>query len=386
MKTLTILGSTGSIGVQALELVRENPNQFQVTALAAGGNNLELLLAQAVEFKVKKVAVFKGIASAESAKFAEYGIKISSTMEAIIDLASEKVDLVLNGITGSIGLAPSLAALTAGNILALANKESMVAGGELMRPYLNQIIPVDSEHNALYQAIKVGSRKDVNKLILTASGGPFRNRTDLSTVTLAEALDHPTWSMGQYVTINSATLFNKGLEIIEAHYLFDFPYEKIEAVIHPSSMVHSMVEFHDGSTIAHAAPPSMKLPIGYALNGGNHLANSGKSIDWSKKQNWEFEPIDTKKFPSIDLAKTAGNLGQSACATINAANEVALAAFIAGEIGFSSIISLVGTVLEKMANANMLIKINSLADVSGVEENARRMATEEIALNLKGKK
>ncbi len=383
MKLITVLGSTGSIGVQALELVKDNPEQFQVKALVAGGINLELLWEQCKEFEVKKAAVFAGLTPESKESFRKINCEINSGMQAICEIASMPVDVVLNGINGSIGLEPSLATLNAGNTLALANKESMVAGGELLNKFSKEkIIPVDSEHNALYQALKVGKLEDVDKLVLTASGGPFRNIEDLSEVTLEQALAHPTWNMGPVVTINSATLFNKGLEIIEAHYLFGLPYENIEAVIHPQSAIHSLVQYKDGSTIAQASPPSMKLPIGYALNGGSHLKGSGRKFDWSSNFKWEFEPIDHQKFPSIELAKIAGELGQSACATINAANEIAVSAFMDRKLKFSQIIPIVSKVLGKIQSLGDLGKINSFEDVSVVEHNARKLALEILNVNL----
>ena len=252
MRSVVILGSTGSIGVQALEIIEENPDLFKVVGLAAGGKNQELLEQQGKRFGVSQVGV---------------GIK------AATEIASIKCDIVLNGVTGSVGLGPTLAALTAGNKVALANKESLVAGGELvMRFGRDRIIPVDSEHSAIYQSLKSGSKSEIKKIILTASGGPFKDRKDLNDVKVEDALAHPTWSMGPVVTINSATLVNKGLEIIEAHYLFDLPYSKIEAVIHPQSIIHSMVEFFDGSTIAQASPPNMRGPISYAL--GNEIGRA----------------------------------------------------------------------------------------------------------------
>ena len=246
MRDIVILGSTGSIGVQALEVIAANPTKFRVVGLSAGSNNLERLTEQVEKFSVPIVGT---TGDGSLLRNALHGVEVIDGPNSSFHIAALSCDVVLNGITGSIGLGPTLAALEVGNTVALANKESLVAGGDLVMAHgRNRIIPVDSEHSALFQALSAGKISDVEKVVLTASGGPFRDREDLSTVTLADALNHPTWTMGPVVTINSATLVNKGLEIIEAHYLFGVPYSKIEAVIHPQSVVHSMVEFKDGST------------------------------------------------------------------------------------------------------------------------------------------
>jgi 1-deoxy-D-xylulose-5-phosphate reductoisomerase len=354
-KKIVILGSTGSIGVQALEIIEANPDKFQVVGLAAGGKSSELLKAQATKFGVKE--------------FGE-GIKAATEIAAI------NCDLVLNGITGSIGLGPTLSALSSGNKLALANKESLVAGGELVMKYGREnIIPVDSEHSAIYQSMKSGKLFEVKKLVLTASGGPFRNREDLTDVTVEDALAHPTWNMGQVVTINSATLVNKGLEIIEAHYLFDMPYKKIEAVIHPQSIIHSMVEFIDGSTIAQASPPNMKGPIAYALGGSDRVPDAMPAINWSKSQNWEFTPIDESKFPALRIAREVGELGSAFTAIFNAANEVAVESFLNRSLSFTKILKVVESTVERMSSTAPK-KFNNLDDVSAVEQDARMIATE----------
>ena len=256
MRDLVILGSTGSIGRQALEIVAANPQTFRVVAITSSGKNFAELIEQAKKFQVGVVGV---VENGELVRAALPGVKVVDGANSSTEIAAITCDVVLNAITGSIGLGPTLAALGAGNRLALANKESLVAGGDLVKAIAqpNQIIPVDSEHSAIWQALMAGKRDEISLLVLTASGGPFRERSDLSTVTVADALNHPTWSMGPVVTINSATLVNKGLEIIEAHYLFDMDYSKISAVIHPQSIVHSLVEFHDGSSIAQASPPNM---------------------------------------------------------------------------------------------------------------------------------
>ena len=287
MHEIVILGSTGSIGVQALEIVEANPSLFSVVALSAAGTNPELLIAQARKFKVKVVGVAK---NADLIRQALPGVEVIDGPHASTQVAAISSDVVLNAITGSIGLAPTLAALDADNRVALANKESLVAGGDLVigRAKPDQLLPVDSEHSAIWQAIIGEKKSDIAKLVLTASGGPFRDRTDLSTVTLAQALEHPTWSMGPVVTINSASLMNKGLEIIEAHYLFGIPYSQIEAVIHPQSVVHSMVEFVDGSTIAQASPPNMKGPISLALHYPHRVPAATQAIDWTQSHSWTF--------------------------------------------------------------------------------------------------
>jgi 1-deoxy-D-xylulose-5-phosphate reductoisomerase len=293
-------------------------------------------------------------------------------------VAAIPVDVLLNAITGSVGLAPTLNALGVGNKIALANKESLVAGGDLVRAAAKpeQIIPVDSEHSAIWQALMAGKRSEISRLVLTASGGPFRERSDLSTVTVADALNHPTWSMGPVVTINSATLVNKGLEIIEAHYLFDMDYSKISAVIHPQSIVHSLVEFHDGSSIAQASPPNMKGPISYAINWPDRVAKATTPIDWSKSQQWDFAPVDHARFPAIQLAVESGKLGGAAPAIFNAANEEAVGAFLAGKISFTSILSTVEKVISHFAKENSPMR--DLADVGAVEQNARTMTIETL--------
>jgi 1-deoxy-D-xylulose-5-phosphate reductoisomerase len=376
MRDVVILGSTGSIGVQALEIIAANPDQFRVVGLTAAGNNLDLLISQAVKFKVRVVGVTR---NASQIRDALPGVQVIDGPNASTEVAAITCDVVLNAITGSIGLAPTLAALRVGNTLALANKESLVAGGEMVMALAKpgQLLPVDSEHSALWQALKSGAKNEVSKLILTASGGPFRDRDDLSTVTIAEALAHPTWAMGPVVTINSSTLVNKGLEIIEAHYLFDIPYSQIEAVIHPQSVVHSLVEFFDGSTIAQASPPNMKGPIAYALSFPSRLAKATTPIDWSASSSWSFAPIDTVKFPAVDLARRCGSLGGGLPAIFNAANEVAVAAFLDSHIGYSAIIDTVETVVQQLS-PSAVSSLRDLADVSAIEDDARRVAHEVI--------
>ena len=327
-RDVVILGSTGSIGTQALEVIRANPDRFRVVALTAGGSNPDLFAAQCEEFG----PAFSGLGE-----------------EASCEAAASDCDVVLNAITGAVGLRPTLAALDAGNILALANKESLIIGGPVVtaRAKPGQIVPVDSEHSALAQCLRGGRADEVRRLVLTASGGPFRGRSrdDLHEVTPDEALAHPTWSMGPVVTINSATLVNKGLELIEAHLLFDIPFDRIEVVVHPTSVVHSMVEFYDGSTLAQASPPSMLIPIALGLSWPDRVPDAASAVDWTKPEKWEFFPLDDEAFPAVDLARTAGSLGGTAPAVYNAANEACVAAFLRGEMRFTDIVPTVEGVL-----------------------------------------
>jgi 1-deoxy-D-xylulose-5-phosphate reductoisomerase len=376
VRDIVILGSTGSIGVQALEVVASHPQDFRVVAIAAGSRNENLLAQQAKAFDVPIVATTgDGIA-----------LRNSLTKTEVIDgpdsanrVAAITCDVVLNGITGSIGLGPTLAALESGNKVALANKESLVAGGDLVVAHgRDRLIPVDSEHSALFQALQAGRLEEVSRMILTASGGPFRNRKDLESVTVEEALQHPTWNMGQMVTINSATMLNKGLEIIEAHYLFGIPYSKLEAVIHPQAIIHSMVEFHDGSILAQASPPDMKGPIAYALNYPNRLPNVMREIDWKVQHSWNFEPIDHARFPSIELARRCGAMGGAATAIFNAANEVAVDAFLKKLINFTAIIKTVESVVTRIA-VSAPVRVRDINDVTAIEHDARRVAQEVIS-------
>lgn len=369
MQRIVILGSTGSIGVQALEVIAANPGRFEVVAISAGSGNLTLLHDQAEKFQVKAVGT--------TADSFDCSAKVFTGAHASTEIAAMECDVVLNGITGSIGLGPTLAALDAGNLVALANKESLVAGGDLvMNKGRGRIIPVDSEHSAIYQAMLAGKKDEVSQLILTASGGAFRDREDLEGVTVAEALNHPTWSMGPVVTINSATLVNKGLEIIEAHYLFDIPYSQIDAVIHPQSVIHSMVEYVDGSTIAQLSPPNMKGPIAYALSHPHRTIGATKPVDWSQSHSWDFRPIDQSRFPSISLARTAGESGALATATFNAANEVAVDAFVNVEIAFTQIVPVIERTL---AASGAHGEPRDLADVLAIEQTARTLAAESVA-------
>ena len=375
MRDIVILGSTGSIGVQALEVIAANPTKFRVVGLSAGANNLERLTEQVKKFAVPIVGT---TGDGSSLRQALPGVEVIDGPDSSRQIAALSCDVVLNGITGSIGLGPTLAALEVGNTVALANKESLVAGGDLVMAHgRDRIIPVDSEHSALFQAMFAGKGNDVEKLILTASGGPFRNREDLSTVSLADALNHPTWSMGPVVTINSATLVNKGLEIIEAHYLFGIPYSKIEAVIHPQSVVHSMVEFKDGSTVAQASPPNMKGPIAYAIAYPDRVPHATNPIDWKSSHTWTFEPIDTERFPAVELAKRCGALGGAVAAMYNAANEVAVSAFMKEQIQFTAIVDIIEQTVTRLGGQAISV-VRDLDDVSAIENDARRVAHEAL--------
>ncbi len=358
MRRVVILGSTGSIGTQALDVIRANRDRFEVVALTAGSDAAGLA-AQAAEFGVSRIAL--GAQAAE-------------------DLVREvEADVVLNGITGSVGLGPTLAALETGRTLALANKESLIVGGALVtaRAAPGQIVPVDSEHSALAQALLAGTPDEVRRLVLTASGGPFRGRSreSLTDVTPREALAHPTWDMGLMVTTNSATLVNKGLEVIEAHLLFGIPYDRIDVVVHPQSYVHSMVEFVDGSTIAQASPPDMRLPISLGLDWPHRVPGAGAPIDWATAREWTFEPLDSEAFPSVALAKRAGEAGSTYPAVFNAANEEAVHAFHAGRIGFLRILATVEAVVDAHEPAGVLTR-ESLAEA---ERWAREAAERVIA-------
>jgi 1-deoxy-D-xylulose-5-phosphate reductoisomerase len=343
LKTL-VLGSTGSIGTQALEVIAANPDRFELVGLAAGGAHPALLARQRAETGVTNVAV------ADEGAAESIGDVTCHGPDAVTRLIENTdADVVLNALVGALGLEPTLAALASGARLALANKESLIAGGPLVlqaaRP--GQIVPVDSEHSALAQCLRGGTADEVAKLVLTASGGPFRGWTaaELDHVTPEQAGAHPTWSMGPMNTLNSASLVNKGLELIETHLLFGIRYERIDVVVHPQSIVHSMVTFTDGSTIAQASPPDMKLPIALALGWPARVPGVAAACDFSTASSWEFEPLDTRVFPAVELARRAGEAGGCMTAVYNAANEEAAAAFLAGRIGFPAIVHTIADVL-----------------------------------------
>ncbi len=355
-RTIALLGSTGSIGTQTIDVVTAAPDRFEVVAICAGGADVELLANQAARLRVTAVGVSRPEAEAELRARLDTIWPADSPRPQVVagpgaadELAAYEADVVLNAVAGAQGLRATIAALDAGRVVALANKESLIAGGPLVknRAKPGQLVPVDSEHSALAQCLRGGSDAEVARLVLTASGGPFRGRkrAELVDVTPAQALAHPTWDMGQLVTTNSATLVNKGLEVIEAHLLFDVPYERIEAVIHPQSMIHSMVEFTDGSTLAQASPPDMRLPIALALGWPDRVPGAAAAVDWTQAHAWTFEPVDDEAFPALRLARAAGVAGGCAPAVFNAANEELVTAFHAGQVGFLDIVDTVEDVL-----------------------------------------
>lgn len=362
---LVILGSTGSIGTQALNVVREHPGRFRVVGLAAGGSNLDLLKKQIGEFSPSRVAIGSEETNAADLAREFPRVDVARGPKAVEDLAGgNPAATVLNGITGGIGLGATLAALQSGSTLALANKESLVVGGSLVRSAMvrpGQVVPVDSEHSAIAQALlsgvhnrgmvspNVDGKSELAEIVLTASGGPFRglNRSQLKDVTVDEALDHPTWDMGPVVTINSSTLMNKGLELIEAAILFDVNPTSITPVVHPQSIVHSMVTWQDGSTIAQASPPNMELPIALGIDWPAHMRNVGVPLSWTSPQAWQFEPVDDGTFPALKLSAEALAASASHPAVLNAANEVAVDAFLRGGLPWLSIVDTVDFVLQK---------------------------------------
>ena len=364
-KRVVVLGSTGSIGTQALDVIAGNPDRFTVTALSAGGANLDLLARQGVEHDVPligvagatedQVAAAVGEARARAGRTA-YRPEIVTGPDASAELAAGGADVVLNAVTGSIGLRPTLAALRSGATLALANKESLIVGGPLVTAAAgpDQIVPVDSEHSALAQCLRGGRREEVARLVLTASGGPFRGRSraELAGVTPPQALAHPTWAMGPVVTTNSATLVNKGLEVIEAHLLFGVPFDRIDVVVHPQSVVHSMVEFCDGSTLAQASPPDMRLPIALGLAWPDRVPGAARPCDWTTASTWEFLPLDDDAFPAVSLARRVGVAGGTYPAVFNAANEECVAAFLAGRVRFVDIVPTVERVVDEHAHGH----------------------------------
>ena len=349
MRDVILLGSTGSIGTQAVDVIRARPDRFRVVGLAAGGSSLDALIAQVRLLRPDVVAV-PDAAAAERVRH-ETGATVSEGPDAAVALAAHPCDVVLNGIAGAAGLRPTLATLAAGTTLALANKESLVIGGRLVMDAAapGQIVAVDSEHSAFAQALRAGRASEVRRLILTASGGPFRgmNKAQLARVTPQDALAHPTWNMGRVITINSATLVNKGLELLEAGLLYGVPLECIQVVVHPQSMVHSMVEFVDGSTIAQCSPPDMRLPIALGLTWPDRLPDAAPAFDWSVAAQWTFAPLDDEAFPAVALARRVGQAGGTAPAVYNAANEVCVDAFCAGDLVFPGIVDVVESVVSE---------------------------------------
>ncbi len=392
-REVVLLGSTGSIGTQAIDIARRNPDRLRVVGLGAGGGQVELLAAQALELGVDVVAVARAsavqdlqlafYAEAQRRGYPTGGFRVPKILagpDAMTELAAWPCDVVLNGMVGSLGLAPTLAALRAGRRLALANKESLVAGGPLVRAVAEpgQLTPVDSEHSALAQCLRSGTGREVRRLVLTASGGPFRGRSraELEGVTPAQALAHPTWDMGQVVTINSATLVNKGLEVIEANELFRVGYDAIEVMVHPQSVIHSMVEFTDGSTIAQCSPPDMRLPIALALGWPDRVPDAAAAVDWSSAHTWELRPLDDEAFPAVSLAKAAGRAGRCRPAIYNAANEEFVAAFLAGRLPFLEIVDGLERVLSEAPD---FTEPGTVEEVLAAESWARARAGEIVA-------
>ena len=367
-----MLGSTGSIGTQALDVIAANPDRFEVVGLAAGGGNPGLLAQQRAETGVTNIAV------ADDGAAAQVGDVTYAGPDAVTRLVENtEADVVLNALVGALGLKPTLAALATGARLALANKESLVAGGPLVLKAAKpgQIVPVDSEHSAMAQCLRGGTPDEVAKIVLTASGGPFRGWTAerLEDATPEQAGAHPTWSMGPMNTLNSASLVNKGLELIETHLLFGVPYGRIEVVVHPQSIVHSMVTFTDGSTLAQASPPDMKLPIALALGWPSRVPHAALACDFSTASTWDFEPLDAAVFPAVDLAREAGRKGGCLTAVYNAANEEAAAAFLAGRIRFPAIVRTIAEVLR--AADQWAAEPATVEDVLDAQRWARDRAT-----------
>ncbi|MEO3872460.1 1-deoxy-D-xylulose-5-phosphate reductoisomerase [Nonomuraea sp. B12E4] len=384
LRSVVVLGSTGSIGTQALEVAAANPDGFRVAGLAAGGGKVELLARQAADFGVEVVAVADAAAApALRDALAAHGAHpaVLAGPEGVAEVAGWPCDTVLNGITGALGLTSTLVALEAGRTLALANKESLIIGGPLVKRLAKpgQILPVDSEHSALQQCLWASGPggydpASVRRLVVTASGGPFRGmkREEMADVTPAMALAHPTWSMGPVITINSATLVNKGLEVIEAHLLFELEFDRIEVVVHPQSVIHSMVEYVDGSTVAQASPPDMRLPIALALGHPRRIPGAARAIDWTTAHTWTFEPLDDVAFPSVALARHVGGEGGTAPAVYNAANEVCLDAFMRGELPFLGIVDTVAKVVEE----HVVTPASTVEEVLAADAWARARASE----------
>ena len=389
---MVILGSTGSIGTQALDIARRNPARFRIAALAAGGGNPGLLASQAREFGVAAVAVADPSAApaVESALKEQFPVtspagspapplpEVLAGPDAVTHLAAWPCDVVLNGVTGAAGLRATLAALDAGRTLALANKESLIIGGPLVtsRAKPGQIVPVDSEHSTIAQCLRAGANSEVKRLVLTASGGPFRGwpKDRLASVTPEQALAHPTWRMGPLVTTNSATLVNKGLEVIEAHLLFGFGLDRIDVVVHPQSIVHSMVEFSDGATIIQASPPDMRIPIALGMAWPDRVPDAAPGLDWTTAASWTFEPLDDEAFPAVALAREAASRGGTAPAVYNGANEACVADFLAGSISFTRIVDTVARIVSEHDPSGT--GVTTLEDVLEVDAWARARARE----------
>ncbi len=383
--SVSILGSTGSIGTQALSVIEAEPERFEVVALGAG-SSVAQLVEQAQRWRPRVVAIADDSRAAELAALVPPGTEVVGGPDALASIATTG-DVCVNGVVGFAGLGVTLAALGGGTRLALANKESLIAGGPVVRrvrdaPGAGELVPVDSEHCAIHQSLRAQHPQAVagdwvRRIVLTASGGPFRGRTkaDLAEVTIADALAHPTWSMGPKITIDSSTLMNKGLEVIEAHELFGLSYDRIEVVVHPQSIVHSMAEFTDGSTLAQLSLPDMRLPIAYALAYPDRIDTAFGRVDWASLRRLDFEPPDEDAFPCLGLAYEAGRMGETAPAWLNAANEVAVAAFLEGQIPWITIPDVLTEVLSRHDGG----EADSVAAVIEADRAARAAATGVIA-------
>lgn len=389
---VVVLGSTGSIGVQALDIARRNPELFSITGVAAGGSNLTTLAEQVVAHHVDRVAIaderakstfdhiLRKVQHDAASHFVPQHIEYGPA--AVSDLAGSQCDVVLNGIEGAAGIDSTLAALAGTATLALANKESLIMTGDLILELvgttsegtlLHRIAPVDSEHSALAQALRGERIADIAKLIVTASGGPFRGRSreQLANVTVAEALNHPTWSMGPLVTINSATLVNKALEVMEAHLLFGIDYSRIDVSVHPQSIVHSAVEFVDGSTIAQCSPPDMRIPIALGMNWPNRVPDAAAPCNWTEPTEWTFQPLDNVAFPAVNLAREVGTAGGTYPAVYNAANEAAVAAFRSGTLQFVGIVDTISKAIDAHTGHELAMTRSTAAHAAPSVEQVR---------------
>ncbi len=393
LRDVVILGSTGTVGTLALDVIRRNPDRFRVVGLAAGGGRVGLLAEQALEFGPQVVAVARSSAledlrlalnagAREAARVAVgYSVpEIVAGPEAAPEAAAWPCDVVLNAVPGAAGLRPTLAALEAGRTLALANKESLIVGGPLVKSRAGpgQIVPVDSEHSAIAQCLRGGAVGEVRRLVLTASGGPLRGRSrrELEKVTVEQALAHPTWVVGPLIAVNCATLVNKGLEVIEAHLLFDVGFDRIVVMVHPQSVIHSLVEFADGSALAQAAPPDMRLPIALGLAWPDRVPGATLAIDWTKEHAWELIPLDDGEFPAVALARQVGLLGGTGPAVYNAANERCVGAFLEGRLPFPAIVDTIERVVNEHEATGACL---ALEDVLAADRWARIRAGELIS-------
>jgi 1-deoxy-D-xylulose-5-phosphate reductoisomerase len=388
-RDVILLGSTGSIGTQAADIISRNPDRFRLTGIGAGGSNVGLLARQALDLGVGVVAVANqdalpelraALATMGSADGARRELpELLAGPDAIAELAGRPCDVVLNAVTGAVGLSATLAALRAGRVLALANKESLIMGGPLVAGIAapGQIVPVDSEHSAIAQCLRGGRAWEVSRLVLTASGGPFlhRSKQEVAAATPEQALAHPTWNMGPVITVNSATLVNKGLELIEAHLLFGVGFDRIDIVVHRQSVIHSMVEFTDGSTLAQASPPDMRIPIALALGWPERVPGAAAAVDWTAAHSWTFEPLDEDAFPAVPLARLAGRAGGTMPAVYNAANEQCVGAFLAGQIPFTGIVDTVAQVVsDHHDSAGEAVTLADVLDADGwARERAREL-------------